>query len=136
LAVALPAWRRRKQRKQAKLPHHSHIIPIRKVLGNLAIEHPIHVHVLNLESAPGRLHADEHPSVNRKVRRASVRAAVGASDNHPLALANRVQSRQPRVGEVGFNLSQHCPYASTPHLPTVVSTVLGEAACCRVEVGD
>ena len=42
--VALPAWRRRRQRKQAKLPHHSHIIPIRKVLGNLAIEHPIHVH--------------------------------------------------------------------------------------------
>jgi len=41
LAVALPGWRLRRQQKQAKLSHHSRIISIRKVLGNLAIEHPM-----------------------------------------------------------------------------------------------
>ena len=32
LAVALPAWRRRKRRNKTKLPHHPNIIPVRKVL--------------------------------------------------------------------------------------------------------
>jgi len=57
---------RRGRRKQTKLPHHSNIVPIRKVLSDLAIEHPIHVDVLNLESAPGGLHTHEHSAIDRK----------------------------------------------------------------------
>ncbi|MGB7847065.1 MAG: hypothetical protein WBL63_15725 [Candidatus Acidiferrum sp.] len=44
---------RRERRQKAKLPHHSAIIPIREVLGYLAIDHPVHVDVLHLEAAPG-----------------------------------------------------------------------------------
>ena len=121
LAVAaLPPWRRRRQRKQAKLPHHSHIIPIRKVLGYLATEHPIHVDVLNLERAPRGLHADQHPAIDRKLRRAPVRAAVCATDDDPLSLSDGVESRQPRVGEVGLNLSEHLPHVSTSDLSAMV----------------
>jgi hypothetical protein len=104
------------------------------VFGNLAIEHTIHVDVLNLERPPGGLHADQHPAIDRKLRRASVRAAVTASDDDPLALRDRVQNRQPRIREVGLNLSQHRPHASTPHLSAMVSAVLGKATCCRIAV--
>jgi anti-sigma-K factor RskA len=121
-------------RKQAKLPHHSNIVPIRKVLDYFATEHPIHVDVLNLEGASGGLHADQHSTIDREARRAEVRAAVSAAENDPLALCDRVQSRQPRIGEVGSNLSQHFPHASTPYLSAMVSAVIGEAACSRVEV--
>jgi len=136
LAVALPAWRRRRQRKQAKLTHHADIVSIRKVLGNLAIEHPVHVDVPNLDGAPGGRHADQHPTIDRKVRRASVRAAVSASKNEPLALGDTVQNRQSRIGKVGLNLSQHCPHASTPYLSAMVSAVLGEAAWRCFEVAS
>ena len=57
---------RSRRRKQTKLPHHSNIVPIRKVLSDLAIEHPIHMDVLNLESAPGGLHTNEHSTIDRK----------------------------------------------------------------------
>ena len=57
---------RSRRRKQTKLPHHSNIVPIRKVLSDLAIEHPIHVDVLNLESATRGLHAHEHSAIHRK----------------------------------------------------------------------
>jgi len=50
------------------------------------------------------------------------------------ALASQGDLRQPRVWEVDLNLSQHCPHASTPHLSAMILAVLGEAACCRVEV--
>jgi hypothetical protein len=40
-----------------------------------------------------------------------VRPAVTASDNDPLALRDRVQNRQPRIGKVGLNLSEHLPHA-------------------------
>jgi hypothetical protein len=116
------------------LSHHANIIPIRKVLGYLAFEDAIHMDVLNLEGAPGGLHADQHPAIDRKARHAPVRTAVCASDNDPLALGNRVQNRQARVGEVGLNFRQHFPHASTPYLSAVVSAVLGEAARRRVEV--
>jgi hypothetical protein len=36
------------------------------VLSDLAIEHPIHVDVLNFESAAGGLHANEHSAIDRK----------------------------------------------------------------------
>ena len=58
--------RRRKRRKQTKLAHHSNVVAIRKVLSDLAIEHPIHVDVLNLEGAPGGLHAHEHSAIDGK----------------------------------------------------------------------
>jgi len=116
------------------LPHHPDIVPVRKVLGNLAVEHPIHVHVLNLESAPGGSDTDQHSAIDRKVRRASVRAAVSASDNDPLVLGDRVQNRQQCIGEVGFNLSQHLPHASTTHLSPMVPAVLGKAACRCVKL--
>ena len=90
--------------------------------------------VLDLERAPGGLHADQHPAIDREVRRAPVRAAVRASDNDLLALRDRVQNRQPGIGEVCLDLSQHFPYANAPHLSAVVPAVFGEAACCRVEV--
>jgi hypothetical protein len=94
MAVALPAWRRRRRRKQTKLPHHPDIIPVRKVLSNPAIEHPIHVDVLNLERPPGGLDTDQHPAIDRKLRRALVRAAVSASDNYsPSATEFRIVSR-------------------------------------------
>jgi hypothetical protein len=48
------------------LPHHSNVVPIRKVLSDLAIDHPIHVDVLNLERAPGGLHTNEHSAIDRK----------------------------------------------------------------------
>jgi hypothetical protein len=57
---------RRKRRKQAKLPHHSNIVPIREVLSDLAVEHSIHVDVLNFESAPGGLHINEHSAIDGK----------------------------------------------------------------------
>jgi hypothetical protein len=57
---------RRGRGEQTKLPHHSNVVPIRKVLSDLAIEHPIHVDVLNLKGAPGRLHTDEHSAIDRK----------------------------------------------------------------------
>jgi len=41
-------------------------VPIRKVLGDLAIDYPIHVDVLNLESAVGGVHAYEHSAIDRK----------------------------------------------------------------------
>ena len=61
-------------------------------------------------------------------------SAISASDNDPLALRDRVQHSQPRVWEVGLNLSQHCPHAGTPYLSAMILAVLGEAVCCRVEV--
>jgi hypothetical protein len=124
-------WRRR---KQTKLANHSNIVPIRKVLNDLAIEHPIHVHMLNLESATRGLHPHEHSAIHGKVRGTFVCAAVSASKNHPLALGYRVQRRQPRVGEVGLNLSQHSPHASTPYISAMILAILGEAAYCCVEV--
>jgi len=57
---------RRRRRKQTKLPHHSNTVPIRKVLGDLAIEHPIHVDMLNLENAPSGLHTNELSAIDRK----------------------------------------------------------------------
>jgi hypothetical protein len=54
------------RRKQTKLAHHPNIVPIRKVPSDFAIEHPIHVDVLNFESAPGGLHAHEHSAIDRK----------------------------------------------------------------------
>jgi hypothetical protein len=116
------------------LPHHSNVVPIRKVLSDFAIEHPIHVHVLNLEAAPGRLHTDEHSAIDRKVWRTPVGATIRASDNDPLALRKRVQRRELRLREVGLDLSQHRPHASTPNLSAVILAVLGEVARCRVEV--
>ena len=58
--------RRRGRREQTKLPHHSNVVPICKMLSDLAIEYPIHVHVLNLESATRGLHTDEHSAIDRK----------------------------------------------------------------------
>jgi hypothetical protein len=104
------------------------------VLSDLAIEHSIHVDVLNLESAPGGLHTDEHSAIDRKARRTPVGSAVSASYNDPLALRDRVQRRQPRVWEVGLNLSQHCSHAISPYLSAMILAVLREVACCRVEV--
>jgi hypothetical protein len=63
-----------------------------------------------------------------------VGSAIRASDNDPLALRDRVRRRQPRVSGVDLNLSQHCPHASTPYLSAMILAVLGEAACCRVEI--
>jgi hypothetical protein len=69
-----------------------------------------------------------------------VGSAVSASDNDALALRNRVQRCQPRVWEVGLNLSQHCPHAISPYLSAMILAVLCEAACCRLayqsECGD
>jgi hypothetical protein len=121
-------------RKQTTLAHHSNIVPIRKMLSDLAIEHPIHVHMLNLESATRGLHAHEHSAIHGKVRGAFVRAAVSASENNPLALGYRVQSRQPCVREVGLNLPQHPPHTCSPNLPAVVLATLGEAVCCPVKI--
>lgn len=56
----------RRRRKQTKLAHHSDIVAIRKVLSDLAIEHPVHVDMLNLESAPGGLHTHEHSAIDWK----------------------------------------------------------------------
>jgi len=56
---------RSRRRKQTKLPHHSNIVPIRKVLCDLAIDHPVHVDVLNLEAAIRRLHTHEHSASQR-----------------------------------------------------------------------
>lgn len=61
-------------------------------------------------------------------------SAIGASDNDPLTFRDGVQRRQPRVWEVGLNLSQPCPHASTPYPSAMILAVLREAACCRVEV--
>ena len=36
------------------------------MLGDLAIEHPIHVDVLNLESAMRGLHTNEHSAIDGK----------------------------------------------------------------------
>jgi hypothetical protein len=36
------------------------------VLGDLAIEHPIHVDMLNLKNAPSGLHTNEHSAIDRK----------------------------------------------------------------------
>jgi hypothetical protein len=36
------------------------------VLGDLAIEHPIHVDMLNLENAPSGLHTNELSAIDRK----------------------------------------------------------------------
>lgn len=36
--------------------------------------------------------------------------------------------------EVGLNLSQHHPHASTPYLSAMILTVIREAACRSVEV--
>jgi hypothetical protein len=33
-----------------------------------------------------------------------------------------------------LNVSQHCQHASTPDLSAMILAVLGEAACCRVEI--
>jgi len=57
---------RSRRRKQTKLPHHSNIVPIRKMLNDLAIEHPIHVDVLNLENATRGLHTHEHSAIDGK----------------------------------------------------------------------
>jgi len=54
------------RRKQTKLPHHSNVVSIRKMFNDLAIEHPIHVDALNLESATRRLHTYEHSAIDRK----------------------------------------------------------------------
>jgi hypothetical protein len=64
--TSLSTRQRGRRRKQTKLSHHSDIVPIRKVLSDLAIEHPIHVDVLNFESAPGGLRANEHSAIDRK----------------------------------------------------------------------
>jgi hypothetical protein len=40
--------------------------PDSQVLSDLAIEHPRHVDVLYLESAPGGLHTNEHSAIDRK----------------------------------------------------------------------
>jgi hypothetical protein len=104
------------------------------VLSNLAIEHPVHVDMLNLEGAPSGLNADEHPAIDRKTRHPSVCAAVSASDNDPLTFRDRVQNRKPRFGEICFNLSQHHPHASTTYLSPMILAVLSEAASCGVEV--
>jgi hypothetical protein len=90
--------------------------------------------MLNLEGAPGRLHAYQHPAIDRKARHATVCAAVSASDNDPLAFRDRVQNRKPRFGEICFNLSQHYPHASTTYLSPMILAVLSEAASCGVEV--
>jgi hypothetical protein len=104
------------------------------VLSDLAIEHTIHVDMLNLESAPGGLHAHEHSAIDRKVRGAFVRATLGASKNHPLALRDRVERRKIRVWEVGFDLCQHHPHARSPYLFAMILAVLREATCCCVEI--
>ena len=104
------------------------------MLRDLAVAHPVHVDVLNLESATRGLYPHEHSAVYRKARHAMVGSAVGASDNDPLAFSDGVQRRQLRVWEVGLYLSQHCSHASPPHLSAVVLAVLGEAACRRIEV--
>ena len=57
------------------------------MLGYLAIDHPTHVDVLDLKGATGGLHANQHPAIDRKARRAPVRAAVNAPENDPLASA-------------------------------------------------
>ena len=104
------------------------------MLGDLAIAHPIHVDVLNLEGATRGLNTNEHSAIDRKARRTSVGSAVGASDHDPLALRDTIQRCQLRVWEVGLNFSQHCPHASTPYLSAMILAVVGEAACRRVEV--
>ena len=63
-------------------------------------------------------------------------AGIGASDNDPFALRDRVQGGQLCVWEVGLNLSQHHANASTPYFSAVILAVLGEAACCRVQVSS
>jgi hypothetical protein len=42
-------------------------VPIRKMLGDLAIKHPKHVDMLNLESATRGLHANEHSTIDGKL---------------------------------------------------------------------
>jgi hypothetical protein len=49
------------------------------VLCYLAIKHLVHMDVLDLEGAPGGLHADQHSAIDREARRAEVGAAVGCS---------------------------------------------------------
>jgi hypothetical protein len=104
------------------------------VLSNLAIEHPVHVDMLNLDGTSGGLNADEHPAIDRQVRHAPVCAAVSASDDDPLTFRDRVQNHQPSIGEISFNLSEHHPHASTPYLSPVILAVLSEVAGCGVEV--
>jgi len=62
----VPLAQRWRRRKQTKLPHHSNIVAIREMLSDLAIKHPIHVDMLNLETVPGRLHTNEHSAIDGK----------------------------------------------------------------------
>jgi hypothetical protein len=63
-----------------------------------------------------------------------VGSAISASDNDPLALRDRVHRSQPRVWEVGLNLSQHHPHASPPYFSAMILAILGEITSRRVEV--
>ena|SRR5487761_326472 len=87
-----------------------------------------HVDVLNLEGASGGLHTYQHPAIDWKTPHASVGTAVSASKNDPLTLGHRVQNRQSRVGENGFNLFQRCLLSGTsilaPHSAHDTSVVL------------
>lgn len=58
------------------------------------------MYVLNLETAPCRPHADEHPAINWKIRSASMGAAVRASDNDPFPLGHGVHSRELASGKL------------------------------------
>jgi hypothetical protein len=56
-----------KTAEASPLPHHFNVVPIRKVLSDLVIEHPIHVNVLNLERGTCGWHAHEHSTIDGKV---------------------------------------------------------------------
>lgn len=121
-------------RNQAELAHHSDVVSAGEVLRNLAIKDAIHMDVLNLERPTGGSDADQHPAIDWKLRRSPVRAAIGAADNNPFSLRDRVQNRKLRIREVDLDLLEHVVNSGASHLPAMVSAVFGEAGCGRAEV--
>jgi len=116
------------------LLHHSDVVPVGEMLSDLAIPHPIHVDVLNLEMPTRRLHTHKHPPADGDSAYAAMRAGVGAANDNPLRFNYGIEYDQLGVRECAPDILEDRSHTLTPNLPTVVSTIFGKRLRSGIDV--
>jgi len=108
------------------LLHHSDVVTVGEVLGDLAVPHSVHMDVLNLEMATGRLHTHKHPPVDGDSTYTTMRAGEGATNDNPLGFNDGIQNGQLNIRKSALDILEHRSHPRTPNLPAVVSGIFGK----------
>ena len=106
--------------------HHSDVVTVGEVVGNLAVPHSVHMDVLYLEVPTGRLYAHKHPPVDGSPTYATMHACERAANDNPLGFNDGIQNGQLNIRKGALDILEDGSHTRASNLPTVVSGIFGK----------